>query len=61
MDTILEYLESAMKNNVSNKMRTGLTMLGIIIGIASVIAVITLGNGMATYVTNEVNALGGNV
>ena len=61
MDTIIEYLESAMKNIVSNKMRTGLTMLGIIIGIASVIAVITLGNGMATYVTNEVNALGGNV
>ncbi len=61
MDTILEYLESAMKNIVSNKMRTGLTMLGIIIGIASVIAVITLGNGMATYVTSEVNALGGNV
>ncbi len=61
MDTILEYLESAMKNIVSNKMRTGLTMLGIIIGIASVIAVITLGNGMASYVTDEVNAFGGNL
>ncbi len=61
MDTILEYLESAMKNIRSNKMRTGLTMLGIIIGIASVIAVLTIGNGMERYVSDEVDAIGGNV
>ena len=61
MDTFLEYLESAMKNILSNKMRTGLTMLGIIIGIASVIAALTIGNGMASYVANEVNSIGGNV
>ncbi|WP_026529081.1 ABC transporter permease [Butyrivibrio sp. VCD2006] len=61
MDTLLEYLESAIKNIISNKMRTGLTMLGIIIGIASVIAALTIGNGMAAYVANEVNSLGGNV
>ena len=61
MDTFLEYLESAMKNIISNKMRTGLTMLGIIIGIASVIAALTIGNGMASYVANEVNSIGGNV
>ncbi len=61
MDKFLEYLESAMKNIRSNKMRTGLTMLGIIIGIASVIAVVTIGNGMSAYVSGEVNALGGNV
>jgi len=61
MDKFLEYLESAIKNVRGNKMRTGLTMLGIIIGIASVIAVITLGRGMASYVSNEMNSLGGNV
>ncbi len=61
MDKLLEYLESAMKNILGNKMRTGLTMLGIIIGIASVIAVITLGKGMAAYVSDEVNSLGGNI
>lgn len=61
MDTFLEYLESAIKNIISNKMRTGLTMLGIIIGIASVIAALTIGNGMASYVSNEVNSIGGNV
>ena len=61
MDTILEYLESAIKNILSNKMRTALTMLGIIIGIASVIAALTIGNGMASYVSDEVNAIGGNV
>ncbi|MCR5656518.1 MAG: ABC transporter permease [Butyrivibrio sp.] len=61
MDKFLEYLESAIKNIRSNKLRTGLTMLGIIIGIASVIAVITIGNGMADYVSNEVNSIGGNI
>ncbi|WP_044913576.1 ABC transporter permease [Butyrivibrio sp. WCE2006] len=61
MDTFLEYIESAIKNIRSNKMRTGLTMLGIIIGIASVIAVITIGNGMSAYVANEVSSIGGNV
>ncbi|WP_029320862.1 ABC transporter permease [Butyrivibrio sp. AE3004] len=61
MDTFFEYIESAMKNILGNKMRTCLTMLGIIIGIASVIAVITIGNGMSAYVADEVSAIGGNV
>ncbi len=61
MDTILEYLESAIKNILGNKMRTALTMLGIIIGIASVIAALTIGNGMASYVSDEVSAIGGNI
>ncbi|SDB03530.1 ABC transporter permease [Butyrivibrio sp. INlla16] len=61
MDTFIEYLESAIKNILGNKMRTALTMLGIIIGIASVIAALTIGNGMARYVGNEVDAIGGNV
>ncbi len=61
MDKIIEYLESALKNIRGNKMRTGLTMLGIVIGIASVIAVITIGNGMSTYVSDEINSIGKNI
>ncbi len=61
MDKVLEYLESAFINIRGNKMRTGLTMLGIIIGIASVIAVITMGNGMSAYVSDEISSLGGNI
>ena len=61
MDKLLEYLESALKNILGNKLRTGLTMLGIVIGIASVIAVVTLGNGMSDYISNEINSIGGNV
>ncbi len=61
MDKFLEYLESALINVRGNKMRTGLTMLGIIIGIASVIAVITIGNGMSGYVSDEISSIGGNI
>ena len=60
MARILEYIASAVKNIRNNRFRSLLTMLGIIIGIASVIAVITLGDGMADYVKRELNSLGGN-
>ena len=42
---LYENLKSALVNVLSNKMRTILTMLGIIIGIASVIAITSVGNG----------------
>ncbi|MBQ7679836.1 MAG: ABC transporter permease [Butyrivibrio sp.] len=60
MAQILEYIASAIKNINHNRFRSLLTMLGIIIGIASVITVITLGDGMAGYVKGELNALAGN-
>ena len=37
-----------------------MTMLGIVIGIAAVIAVVSLGNGMSSYVKNSLNDLAGN-
>ena len=61
MSTFLEYLESAIKNIRSNRLRTGLTMLGIIIGIASVIAVLTIGNGLSAYVKKEMGGFAGNM
>ena len=56
-----EYLADAIRNIKNNKLRTALTMLGIVIGIASVIAVLTIGEGMVAYVQNEVGGFSGNV
>ncbi len=42
-------------------MRTALTMLGIIIGIASVILIVSIGQGAVKFVTTELNSFGGNV
>ncbi len=57
MGRLLEYLKSAIKQITSNGYRTLMTMLGIIIGIAAVIAVIALGNGMSDYITEQFNSL----
>jgi len=44
-----------------NKLRTVLTMLGIIIGVAAVIAMVAIGNGATTQVETQIAALGQNV
>jgi len=44
-----------------NKLRTALTMLGIIIGVAAVIAMVAIGNGATSQVENQIAALGQNV
>ena len=44
-----------------NKLRSSLTALGIIIGVASVIAMVAVGNGTKAHVTKEISALGQNV
>ena len=50
----------AIQNILSSKMRSFLTMLGIIIGIASVMVIIGLGNGMQGYMTDTFQSLGSN-
>lgn len=60
MGKITEYLKSAIKQIVGNGYRTIMTMLGIVIGIAAVIAVVSLGNGMSAYVKNSLNDIAGN-
>ncbi len=57
---ILESLELAVKNIVSSKTRTLLTMLGIIIGVAAVIVIVGLGNGLEGYVTASFSDMGTN-
>lgn len=55
-----EYFKSAIKQIVGNGYRTAMTMLGIVIGIAAVIAVVSLGNGMSEFVQSEINGIAGN-
>ena len=58
--SIVESLTLALKNILSSKTRTLLTMLGIIIGVAAVIVIVGLGNGLEGYVTESFSSLGTN-
>ncbi|MGN0496492.1 MAG: ABC transporter permease [Lachnospiraceae bacterium] len=53
-----EYVKMALKNIWANKIRTLLTMLGIIIGISSVILIISIGNGATELITSELGEIG---
>jgi len=57
---INEYFLSAYQSLRSNLLRTLLTMLGIIIGISSVILIIALGQGATASITNELTSFGTN-
>jgi putative ABC transport system permease protein len=51
----------ALRELRRNLMRAFLTTLGIVIGVASVIAIVTLGNGATAQITSSIGALGSNV
>lgn len=53
-----EYVKMALKNIWANKVRTLLTMLGIIIGISSVILIVSVGGGATEMITSELGSLG---
>lgn len=54
----LENLRLSLEGLRSNKMRSMLTMLGIIIGIAAVIAILTVGDGLSGNITDTMSSLG---
>ena len=56
--SILETFGLALKNIASSKTRSLLTMLGIIIGVAAVIVIVGLGNGLEKYMTDSLSGLG---
>ena len=58
---IVESIKMATTTLVANKLRSSLTMLGIIIGNASVIAMIGIGEGAQKYIAKELESLGPNV
>lgn len=57
---MIENILLALSGLKSNRMRSLLTMLGIIIGIASVIAIMTLGDSISSSVTDSMSAMGAN-
>ncbi|MEY9870613.1 putative ABC transport system permease protein [Streptacidiphilus sp. MAP12-33] len=56
----LQTLRFAVSGLAANKVRSGLTMLGILIGVASVILLLAVGNGSSQAVVNSIDALGTN-
>ena len=61
MKRIFENLKVAFKSINSNKLRAFLTMLGIIIGVGSVVAVISIGAGATASITQNLQRMGTNV
>lgn len=59
MSKLYEYIKMAVHNIMANKGRSFLTMLGIIIGIASVIAIVSVGAGTKNQMNSEIDDIGG--
>jgi putative ABC transport system permease protein len=59
--SITELLKLAWKALVTNKMRSILTTLGIIIGVFSIILLVSLGSGLQKYITSQISSLGSNL
>jgi len=60
----MNYLQSfieASESLLANKLRSGLTVLGIIIGVAAVIAVLAIGNGTQESILGEIQGVGTNL
>lgn len=55
-----ELISSSVQSLRNNILRTSLTMLGIIIGISSVILIVSLGQGAVAFITNELSTFGTN-
>lgn len=56
-----QVLIEALESLNSNKMRSGLTVLGIVIGVAAVIAMLAVGNGAQASITGSINQVGTNL
>ncbi|HMG02391.1 MAG TPA: ABC transporter permease, partial [Edaphobacter sp.] len=56
-----EAVKIALQSLWANKLRSILTLLGVVIGVASVIAVVTLVNGANTFVTTKLSSYGADV
>ena len=59
MNGLYEYIKMAVQNIRANKGRSFLTMLGIIIGIASVSAIVSIGEGTKNQMNSEISDIGG--
>lgn len=58
---ILQSIRVAFGGLTANKLRSSLTMLGIIIGVAAVVALMSIGRGAEAAVTSQITSLGSNL
>jgi putative ABC transport system permease protein len=58
--TLLETVRFALRGITANKLRSGLTVLGILIGVAAVILLVAVGNGSAKQIQDSIEQLGTN-
>ncbi|MCS7241124.1 ABC transporter permease [Candidatus Caldatribacterium sp.] len=58
---LAESFRTALFNLLANKLRSFLTMLGVIIGVASVVAMVGLGQGMRAQILAQLTSLGSNI
>ena len=59
--TLLQSIRIALRSLGANKLRSGLTMLGIIIGVMAVITMLSIGRGMQNTVTAQISSIGTNL
>ncbi|MDD3365259.1 MAG: ABC transporter permease [Syntrophomonas sp.] len=58
---LLSSLKMAWQSLIANKMRSFLTMLGVIIGVGAVIAMVALSQGTASGITSRISSMGSNL
>lgn len=61
MIPIREIIKLAIRSLLRNKSRSVLTMLGIIIGVSAVILLVSIGQGLQSYITQQFESLGSNL
>ncbi|GAW91157.1 ABC transporter permease [Calderihabitans maritimus] len=59
--SLIDGIKLALKGLAANKLRAFLTALGVIIGVASVVTLISIGEGVRSYISNQIQALGSNL
>ncbi len=58
---VRQHVQQGIKTLAANKIRTGLSMLGILIGVAAVVAMLALGRGAQQAITDQLSSLGSNL
>ena len=61
MNYFIFIIKSALEDFSRNKIRTALTSLGILIGVASVVLLIAFGLGLKKFISNQFESLGTNL
>ena len=56
-----QNVKSALRALLANKLRSALTMLGIVIGVGSVVALLSVGTGAQASITGQISNIGANV